>query len=40
MEDFYRDISSDVDVQFDTSEFQADHPSGIKKKMQTGKHLE
>ena len=39
MEDFYRDISSDVDVQFDTSEFQADHPSGIKKKIQTGKHL-
>jgi len=29
-EDFYRDISNDVDVRFDTSEFQADDPSGIK----------
>jgi len=28
-EDVYRDISNDVDVRFDTSEFQAYHPSGI-----------
>ena len=29
-EDFYRDIASDVEAWFDTSEFDASHPSGIQ----------
>ena len=28
-EDFYRDISSDVELRFDTSNYPKDHPSGI-----------
>ena len=28
-EDFYRDISDDVEARFDTSDFDKDHPSGI-----------
>ena len=28
-EDFYRDISEDVEAKFDTSNFPRDHPSGI-----------
>ena len=28
-EDFYRDIAGDVETRFDTSEFDASHPSGI-----------
>ena len=28
-EDFYRDISGDVEARFDTSDFDKDHPSGI-----------
>jgi len=28
-DDFYRDIAGDVETWFDTSEFDADHPSGI-----------
>ena len=31
-EDFYEDISNDVDVKFDTSNFPKDHPSGIQRK--------
>jgi len=27
-DDFYRDIAGDVETWFDTSEFDADHPSG------------
>ena len=29
-EDFYKDISPDVERWFDTSEISSDHPSGIK----------
>ena len=29
-EDFYRDIAGDVEIWFDTSEFDASHPSGIQ----------
>ena len=29
-EDFYKDISSDVETKFDTSAYPKDHPSGIK----------
>ena len=29
-EDFYRDIAGDVETWFDTSEFDASHPSGIQ----------
>ena len=29
-EDFYRDIAGDVETWFDTSEFDAIHPSGIQ----------
>ena len=28
-EDFYRDISGDVEARLDTSDFDKDHPSGI-----------
>jgi len=28
-DDCYRDIAGDVETWFDTSEFDADHPSGI-----------
>ena len=31
-EDLYKDISGDVDVKFDTSNFPKDHPSGIREK--------
>ena len=31
-EDFYEDISNDVDVKFDTSNFPKDHPSRIQRK--------
>ena len=31
-EDFYKDIANDVETKFDTSEFPADHPSGIERK--------
>ena len=30
VEDFYRDIAGDVETWFDTSEFDARHPSGIQ----------
>ena len=29
-EDFYEDISNDVELKFDTSDYPEDHPSGIK----------
>ena len=29
MEDFYKDISKDVEAKFNTSNFPKDHPSGI-----------
>ena len=29
-DDFYRDIAGDVETWFDTSEFDASHPSGIQ----------
>ncbi|XP_072048278.1 uncharacterized protein [Amphiura filiformis] len=29
-EDFYRDIAPDLDARFDTSNYSADHPSGIR----------
>jgi len=29
-EDFYKDITDDIDARFDTSEYPNDHPSGIK----------
>ena len=32
-EDFYRDISPDVEAMFDTSNFEQDHPSGIQTGM-------
>ena len=31
-EDFYKDISGDVEAKFDTSNFPKDHPSGIQGK--------
>ena len=31
-EDFFEDISGDVDEKFDTSNFPKDHPSGIRGK--------
>ena len=33
-EDFYKDISNDVENKFDTSNFPKDHPSGIQGKKQ------
>ena len=30
VEDFYRDIAGDVEAWFDTSEFDARHPSGMQ----------
>ena len=32
LQDFYKDISEDVDAKFDTSNFPKDHPSGIQGK--------
>jgi len=29
-DDFYKDISSDIETRFDTSDYPTDHPSGIK----------
>jgi len=29
-DDFYKDINNDIEARFDTSEYPADHPSGIK----------
>ena len=29
-DDFYQDISCDITQKFDTSDYPADHPSGIK----------
>ena len=31
-EDFFKDIKDDVECRFDTSDFPADHPSGIERK--------
>ena len=31
-EDFFQDISGDVDAKFDTSNFEKNHPSGIYSK--------
>jgi len=41
-EDFYRDISDDVEARFDTSDFDKDHPSGIptSKNKKTNRHDE
>ena len=32
-EDFFKDISSDVEQKFDTSDYPKNHPSGIRKKL-------
>lgn len=31
MEDFYSEITNNIEKQFDTSDYPKDHPSGIKK---------
>ena len=31
--DFYKDINLDIEKRFDTSDYQTNHPSGIKKNL-------